>query len=51
MMNGIKLLLLGILCIVLASYLDTSGIVIRDYEMFLVIFGVILGVFGFFKKD
>ncbi|MDQ0897568.1 hypothetical protein [Paenibacillus sp. V4I7] len=48
---GIKIMALGILCVVVASYLDTSGIVGHDYEFFLVIVGVILGAVGLFMKD
>lgn len=50
-MNGLKLLCLGILCVVVALYLNTSEIVRGDYEVFLVFAGVILGVTGVFLKD
>lgn len=51
MRNGIKIMILGIMCVVVASYLDTSGIVGHDFESLLVIIGVIFVVVGFIKKD
>ncbi|MFF2089566.1 hypothetical protein [Paenibacillus sp. NPDC058174] len=51
MVNGIKLIGLGILCVTIAVYLNTSGIVSNQYEVFLVFAGIVLGVAGFFKKD
>lgn len=50
-MNGIKLMCLGILCVLIALYLNYSGIVRGQNEIYLVFAGVILGVTGLFKKD
>ncbi|MDF2571929.1 MAG: hypothetical protein K0R55_3533 [Sporomusa sp.] len=51
MKSGIKVMLLGILCVVVALYLDASGIIGHDYEVFLVLAGVVLGVVGLLQKD
>lgn len=51
MNNGIKIMGFGILCAILGSYLDISGITPSDYGFILVIAGVIIGLVGIFKKE
>lgn len=48
-MTGIKLMCLGILCVLVALYLDSNSAAF--IRMYLVVAGVILGVVGLFKKD